>query len=210
MSKRETDIQTGFLEDFVASGLYKSDVYGKEWGDPLTQPTLRTILRNWIIPCVKKSKTCMEIGVGGGRWYGAYRQHVKGIILVDGTSAAEKAVLAHWPDDHIRFIVSKDGSLPLSDGVVDYVLCFDTAVHFFPELLDACIKEVSRALSPGGTFHFNFAHKKSATMTGGEGCYIYRDESDVYSVLASAGLKSTGRQFSFGGYGSLLVEATKE
>jgi SAM-dependent methyltransferase len=202
--------QASLLEQFVAAGRHENSVYGHQWGYPLHEPWLRNLVQEWLLPGVARSPVIAEIGVGGGRWVEFYADRVQRAYLIDGTPAAETAVRRRWSGP-FEFIVSADGSLPaIPDGAAGYVWSFDTFVHFPCELADAYIREVARILQPGGVFQFNFAHKPAATQEHDGSSYIYRELEEVASVLNTAGLYRTERTATFGGWGSLLVEAVRE
>jgi len=162
---------------------------------------------HWIIPAVREHKQIVEIGAGGGRWIITYLAAIDHAYLVDGTTASEK-LIGKWYEGPFDFIVSEDGKMPsISDQM--YIFSFDVFVHFEKELFDSYIEEVGRILLPGGRFHFNFAHKESATKELSYEWYEYREHEEIRELLEKNGMELSERAIPIGGFGSLLVEVIK-
>ena len=192
------------LAEYVAAGTHRDTIYGDGlWGP---SEALRAELVAWIAGAALSGLTALEIGCGGGRWTRYYCDRVALAWLVDGTPAAEQAVLAHCAGP-LKFLVSMEGNLPeIADGSVDWCWSFDTFVHFHPELFDRYVQEISRVLRPGGLLHLHYAVEWPG-MTHDQTCFLYRDPGEVEAMLCGLRLHATGRRIECrGGFGSLMQE----
>ncbi len=109
---------------------------------------------------------------------------------------------------NVRFIVAdSSGQLPaIPTASVNYVFSFDTFVHFEPSTFDGYVREIARALKPGGVAHLHYAAKVGETI-GKE--FRYREPGEVERLLREMGLEQNRTMPLAKGYGSMLVEAVK-
>jgi SAM-dependent methyltransferase len=180
------------LQQFVASGQYRHRVYGMEWGDPYTDPTLSQVLHRFLLPFLAPQSVVLEIGAGGGRWSRHMAGRVGRLILVDGAPEFETAIRRMLDCRDLDFVVSAAGRLPrVPTAGVDFVFSFDTFVHFHPPLFDAYVASVGRVLRPGGHFTLHHARRYEGCDFDPR-CFQYRDEVQVDALLRQHGLEPTG------------------
>lgn len=199
----EAQRQAKYLADWVRKHPTFKSPYGAWW----KYQDIPTLVRDWIEPAAKQAGSMAEIGVGGGKWTELYAHLVNKAYLIDGTTAAEDAVLA-WLDGPFEFIVSEDGCLcEIDDNELGWVWSFDTFVHFHPELFNTYLEEISRVLRPNGILHLH--HAVPWGQIKSNGCFQYRTPSEIDSMLVRLDLLPARNIKYHNGYGSRLVEAIK-
>ncbi|MDV6235836.1 class I SAM-dependent methyltransferase [Leptospira ellisii] len=137
-----------------------NDYINKMWGDPII------VLEQVFFPyldLMKGSTIVCEIGVGTGRWS---REIIKRmnfdnetkLILVDHSSWVIDFLKNYFREEQRIFPLLNNGNnLPIStDGSVDLIFSDGTFIELKLGQILSLIKEIHRALKPGGIFTFDF------------------------------------------------------
>jgi ubiquinone/menaquinone biosynthesis C-methylase UbiE len=154
---------------------------GDEDYQKLVVPVLRRLALETSDKCIG------EIGCGAGRMTRSFASHFRTVFAVDISEemqARAKIFLSSF--SNITWILSNGQSLSgLLSNSLDFVFSYLVLQHFpTPELVAGTIREMLRALKPGGAylFQFNGSHQPTMNMKG-------RLISCVLDTLASFGLK---------------------
>lgn len=96
----------------------------------------------------------LEVGFGSGRNLAHYPASVTGVVAVDPATVGRALAAPRIADRRLRVDhIGLDGEhLPLDDASVDHALSTWTLCTI-PDV-DQALREISRALRPGGTLHF--------------------------------------------------------
>jgi ubiquinone/menaquinone biosynthesis C-methylase UbiE len=136
-------------------------------------------------------KSMGEIGCGAGRMTRSFASHFRAVFAVDISEemqARAKIFLSGF--SNITWILSDGQSLSgLPSNSLDFVFSYLVLQHFpTPELVVGTIREMLRALKPGGAylFQFNGSHRPTMNWKG-------RLTSCALDTLASLGLKRLSR-----------------
>jgi ubiquinone/menaquinone biosynthesis C-methylase UbiE len=132
-------------------------------------------------------KSMAEIGCGAGRMTRSFASHFLAVSAVDISEemqARAKTLLSSF--SNINWILSDGQSLSgLPSNSLDFVFSYLVLQHFpATELVAATIREMVRALKPGGAylFQFNGSHQPNMNWKG-------RMISSSLDAIASVGLK---------------------
>ncbi len=102
----------------------------------------------------KKACACLDLGCGRGeivRHVARLGAASYGIDYAQAAVRLSHRVLSNEVHPAPVGLAQADAKhLPFHDGIFDRVLMFDVVEHLHPWELDACLKEVIRALKPGG------------------------------------------------------------
>lgn len=226
MSSSEAERQARDVTQFAATSL--GELYGANWGDPWTDPRLRPVLDEFVLPKLCGMTRLCEIGAGGGRWSRYLVGTGKPTLLIDGTPASEALILAlPWTDDereslrsNVEFVASPDGVVPARyHGTVDYVFTFDTFVHFDMGLFLQYLRSVSQMLTSGGVLHLHYADLMSSAWFSILGhadewhapceSFRYVGRAEMAALLPRFGLQQTGHEITFSANGSRLIECVR-
>lgn len=220
MSSSEAERQARDVTQFAATSL--GELYGANWGDPWTDPRLRLVLDQFVLPKLSGMTRLCEIGSGGGRWSRYLIRTGKPVLMIDGSPESETLIRAlQWTDSEAEsmrtqaeFLVSRDGRVPHRySRQFDYVFTFDTFVHFDLALVLEYLRSISRMLRPGGVFHLHYADLLSSHWFANldeweSACQSFRyiGRQEITALLHKFGLRETGLSMEFSANGSRLIE----
>ena len=94
----------------------------------------------------------LEIACGHGRHAARVPQVYESLILLDTSVDAVAYASRRFQDNpRIKVVLSTDGvTLPVGDESLTAVYCYDAMVHFEPLTMHGYLREIHRALEPGG------------------------------------------------------------
>lgn len=106
--------------------------------------TRRSILQTLLTKYAPSSDTALDVGCGVGSNYGVISDAASRVIGLDISQDALDTTLAPY-DEKVLASVEK---MPLPDGSVDTVVCFDVLEHVDDHV---AVKDIYRVLRPGGS-----------------------------------------------------------
>lgn len=133
------------------------------------------------------NKSMAEIGCGAGRMTRSFATHFRAVSAIDISEEMQARAKTLLSDiSNITWILSDGQSLSgLPTKSMDFVFSYLVLQHFpAPELVAETIREMLRALKPGGAYLFQFNGSHQPTMN-----YKGRVLSSLLDAVASAGLK---------------------
>jgi len=108
-----------------------------------------------------ESKTCLEIGYGGGRLLNASRAHFRfshGVDIHPFRDAVKTRLLELHPREDFALHQLDQVRLPLADNSIDYAYSFVVIQHFYAfSILASYMKELARVVKTGGLANLFFA-----------------------------------------------------
>jgi SAM-dependent methyltransferase len=169
----------------------------KDWDENSFFASGEEDYQNFVMPILQRfaletsDKSMAEIGCGAGRMTRSFASYFRTVVAVDISEemqARAKILLSAF--SNITWILSDGQSLSgLPSGSLDFVFSYLVLQHFpTPELVAGTIREMLRALKPGGAylFQFNGSHQPTMNWKG-------RLVSGTLDTLASLGLKGLSR-----------------
>ncbi len=134
-------------------------VYGLEWGDPDTDPQLKVVRDEFLLPRIKPDATVLDIGPGGGRWT-RYMLDAGRVIVVDPFEEILENHAEALPDPKIERVLNAGDDFPgIADGAVDFAFCFGVFVHLERAVIEAYLTELHRVLSEDAVAIVQFSDK---------------------------------------------------
>ncbi len=134
-------------------------LYGLHWGDPEKHANLKTIRKRWITPYVDPEKTCVEIGVGGGRWT-RYLTGFKKVYAVDYHEEMFKELRKTVRADNVECIKNNGDDFPgIAPGSIDFLFTFGTFVHIDLDIIERYLENIHRILKPDGRAFIQYSDK---------------------------------------------------
>jgi SAM-dependent methyltransferase len=139
--------------------------------------------------------TCtLEIACGTGRHAARIVDRATRLYLLDTSVDALGIARDRFASQHhVEVIISADGeSIPLADGSVSAVFCYDAMVHFEATTVGSYVFETARVLVPGGKalFHHSVYDKNpTGTFQQNPGWRNYMSQSLFAYLVSRAGLK---------------------
>ncbi len=139
--------------------LSEGQVYGMQWGDPETMPTLCYVRERYVVPFVDSKQTAIEIGPGGGRWT-QYLQGFKKLYAIDYYQEMLDELAKTFNKEHIVRIKNNGTDFPnVPDESIDFVFSFDTFVHLDIEIIDEYLIEMFRVMKQGAYAVIHYSDK---------------------------------------------------
>ena len=149
-----------FIANYDVSENYRYSNFwkGREYEHKAEIMLLSRIFRKYVYSESNKDQIFLDLGAGFGRLAELYVRRFKYAVLGDySVSELKDAFLRLGKDLSLHYVALNAYKLPFKDESFDFVLSVRLAHHI--RYLDLMIKEVSRILTPGGYFIFEFAHK---------------------------------------------------
>jgi SAM-dependent methyltransferase len=155
-------------------------VLGGEWGTP---KDLQDVLAEYLDPFLEPHHVVGEIGSGGGRVAFLVAPKVAEFYCFDISAGmldqARQTLAEHT---NVRYVLLEGASLPADlEGRFDVLYAFDVLVHLDLHAIWKYLREVERALRPGG---HAFLHTTNLTAPGGwenfAGQERYRPETHYF------------------------------
>jgi len=139
--------------------------YGDQWGDPDVDQGLQSVRDRFLTPFVDASKTCLEIGPGGGRWT-QYLLPAKHLYLVDLNPAMFAYIIERFgAPRNIDYIVTHGSDIPLvPHHSIDFAFTCGTFVHLDLELIGGYLASLRPLMKAGAHLSVQFSdkHKKAS------------------------------------------------
>jgi ubiquinone/menaquinone biosynthesis C-methylase UbiE len=183
-----------------------AEQYVAKWGkDPTNRMTVEAAN-------LRPEDVVVDVGCGGGEAVRvAAERVVRGhVIGIDPTPAmiriATEQTRDHTCADRIRFVEGPAEKLPLESGSASVVLAINSLHHWAQP--DAGLKEVWRALAPGGRFLIGDEETETGGWSHAEGDLA--DAAKIRNLVESQGFESVhASRHTDGDAVLLLMEATK-
>lgn len=128
---------------------YDWSTRGEEWGPPDGRQALIT---EHLKPRVSAESMIVEIGPGGGRWSAELLPFAQRLVLIDVSETAVELCRERFKDSPRVEVTQTDGAslCGIADESVDLVWSMEAFVHMAPVDVAAYLREIGRALKPGG------------------------------------------------------------
>ncbi|WP_425408867.1 class I SAM-dependent methyltransferase [Hyphococcus sp.] len=158
MPRLETDLHLKMLEQ--GKRKYKDrPIYGLHWGDPEVHGVLANVRDRWIVPYVDAEKTCVEIGVGGGRWT-RYLTGFKKVYAVDYHEEMFAELKKTVDAPNIEYVKNNGDDFPgVAPGSVDYLFTFGTFVHIDLDIIERYLENIRKILKPDARAFIQYSDK---------------------------------------------------
>lgn len=108
-----------------------------------------SVVREFIVPHLRKDKSVLEVGPGHGRWSAEILPRVNYTFLVDLNPACTAYCNERFKEFKDKACLTNDGSSLsglIQDGCIDFIFSFDTFVHIEEPETRAYIKEFARVV----------------------------------------------------------------
>lgn len=157
---------------------------GEEWSP--SPEWKASVIARIMRPNIPKGGTVLEIGPGGGRWTEELAAGAKHLTGIDISEAAVENCRRRFAGlGNVSFSVGSGTDLAgVADASMDAVWSFDVFVHINRDQFRAYVKEIARALKPGGACVIQ--HGTTGGATGGWRSNVTAE--DVKRYVAEAGL----------------------
>jgi SAM-dependent methyltransferase len=163
------DLDTRLHLTMLDNGRGKTPIYGLHWGDPETAPHLRWVRDNYCLNFVDPTRTCIEIGPGGGRWT-RYLLGFKTLYAVDYHQELLDELAKNFARPNIIPVRNSGSDFPaIPDQSVDFVFSFGVFVHLDLPIVTAYLAEISRVLKPGGRAVIQYSDKTKPVAAANPG-----------------------------------------
>jgi SAM-dependent methyltransferase len=150
---------------------------GRDWVDaPYYREAEAAIEGQWrdiVLPFLRPEATGIDLAVtldlaaGHGRNSARLLPLAGHLHIVDINRPNLEACWRRFGDDpRISYHVTDGCTLPVPDGSVTFLYCFDAMVHFDSDVVRAYLRECRRALRPGG--HAFLHHSNDARFPGAD------------------------------------------
>jgi SAM-dependent methyltransferase len=137
----------------------RDGLYGLHWGDPETDPALRTVRERWLAPYVRADRVGLEIGPGGGRWT-RYMLAFRLLYAVDYHPELLVELRRNFPQDNIVEIVNSGSDFPgVPSGSVDFVFSFGVFVHIDAPIIASYLENLRRVVHPESQLVIQYSDK---------------------------------------------------
>ena len=138
-------IHLNMLESSYRSGEpQKLGLYGLQWGDPNSVPSLKFIRDTYILPYVNFDHRALEIGPGGGRWT-RYLLSFRALYAVDNHQELLDELAKTFRAPNLSLIKNSGTDFPgIPEHSIDFVFSFGVFVHLELDV----IREYLRCIYP--------------------------------------------------------------
>ncbi len=170
MPELDTPLHLAMLQQARSAGQIERDgLYGLHWGDPQTDPALKTFRDRFVLPYVHPDRVAVEIGPGGGRWT-RYLLGFGRLFAVDYHQPLLDELARSFRAPCLRMVKNSGTDFPgIADQSVDFAFSFGVFVHLDLAVIEGYFHELRRVLRDDGCAVIQYSDKtKEAARQHGD------------------------------------------